>query len=369
MSSHGSKTKFIKSFSRLGAITLSFAIYAQSAYSGAFGQKELEAMSPGARYLHQFAPHEAPRNTGEKSNNKEFRIKAQYQAEEEEVVFTSELERQFSARETLSHTETLRELAESEDIFKDSESDWDIIKSIPADAWALIKAPAGWGAKEWMIASGVVTITALMLQGDKKVKDFVLDNRNEFTEEVSYYAEKGGNRELFGTLAATYVIGTVLKKPKLKRAMVLAFSSLLISGAITQGSKMLFARVRPNRTDDPFRFYGPGDKSSEYQSFPSGHTTAAFAVASSVASMYESKIIGILAYTAATLVGLSRIHDNKHWASDVIFGAAIGTATGLFITRKHKASSGNSFQLSPWVSETIKGKRSYGLWLTVPLNY
>lgn len=63
-------------------------------------------------------------------------------------------------------------------------------------------------------------------------------------------------------------------------------------------------------------------------SFPSGHTTTAFAFASVVA-LEHSKAWGIAAYSMATIVGLSRMNDNAHYLHDVTFGATLGIIYGM----------------------------------------
>ncbi len=242
---------------------------------------------------------------------------------------------QASVDDLLTDNDTLVSLRDSELVFKGDETDWDIIKSIPRDAWETVKAPLGWDKKEWYIAGSVAGITALIMTQDHRIKEFVQAHRSELTEDISYFAEMGGSQAQWG-LAASYLVGVILKNPKLKKASVVAMSSLIVSGVLGQGLKMLFARERPYRSgDSQWNFHGPGNYSLEHRSFPSGHTTAAFAVASSIATVYDSKVVKALAYTAAALTGISRIHDNKHWASDVFLGAALGTAMGVFITKRH----------------------------------
>lgn len=79
-------------------------------------------------------------------------------------------------------------------------------------------------------------------------------------------------------------------------------------------------------------------------SFPSGHTTTAFAFASVVGAEHSIGW-GVGAYSLATLVGLSRIDDNKHYLNDVIAGAVIGTSYGLglhSLLRKQQSSTSES---------------------------
>ena len=95
----------------------------------------------------------------------------------------------------------------------------------------------------------------------------------------------------------------------------LEFSTLamITNGVITELMKRSFGRVRPN--------------GGCCKSFPSGHTSHSFTVATIANELYGNEI-GLAAYSLAALVATSRIHDNKHYLSDVIFGAALGTAIG-----------------------------------------
>ncbi|KYG67909.1 hypothetical protein AZI87_01130 [Bdellovibrio bacteriovorus] len=73
-------------------------------------------------------------------------------------------------------------------------------------------------------------------------------------------------------------------------------------------------------------------------SFPSGHSSSAFATATSLAYAYGYKA-GIPAYLAATFIGVSRVNENIHWASDVVAGAALGIYWG----RAAALNTGKSF--------------------------
>jgi hypothetical protein len=70
---------------------------------------------------------------------------------------------------------------------------------------------------------------------------------------------------------------------------------------------------------------GPGF-SFKYEKilFPSGHSALAFSLAMVIASKYKGTVIPIIAYITAVLTALSRVHDKKHWASDIFLGSVIG---------------------------------------------
>jgi membrane-associated phospholipid phosphatase len=86
--------------------------------------------------------------------------------------------------------------------------------------------------------------------------------------------------------------------------------------SLTFAIKYAVNRTRPN--GDP-------------HSFPSGHSTATFATAMVLQEHYGWKL-GLPAFAAAAYTAASRVTDNKHWASDVVFGAAVGMASGRTVT-------------------------------------
>ena len=92
-----------------------------------------------------------------------------------------------------------------------------------------------------------------------------------------------------------------------------ATSAIIANGLCTYGIKFITGRIRPD--------------GANRRSFPSGHTSSSFLAATIADDLYGSKI-GVPAYLLAGLTGLSRIHDNKHYLSDVIFGAGLGIALG-----------------------------------------
>ena len=73
--------------------------------------------------------------------------------------------------------------------------------------------------------------------------------------------------------------------------------------------------------------------------FPSGHATAAFAFAAALSGegrrrwARANRVTELLAYTAASLVALSRVYHDRHWASDAVMGSAIGLVTGRALVR------------------------------------
>lgn len=149
-----------------------------------------------------------------------------------------------------------------------------------------------------------------------------------------------------------YVAGRLTHHRELADVGLHATESIIVGSGITMVLKGALGRSRPYVTDekDPSDFkFGKGFGSADRQSFPSGHTTSAFAAAAAITSevkrLYPSYtwVAGPAMYGSATMVGLSRMYHNKHWASDVALGAAIGTFSGLKIVRYSHNHPDNPF--------------------------
>jgi membrane-associated phospholipid phosphatase len=130
--------------------------------------------------------------------------------------------------------------------------------------------------------------------------------------------------------------------------------AVAVSGITTGVLKGIVGRQRPYAAAGDIDVYrlGHGFGNKEYTSFPSGHTSAAFAVATVLArgtagdSRFTHRVVTVLAYGAATAVGLSRMYENQHWSSDVVAGAAIGVTSGLAVVRRGRNSPGYAPGLS-----------------------
>jgi membrane-associated phospholipid phosphatase len=122
------------------------------------------------------------------------------------------------------------------------------------------------------------------------------------------------------------------------------FESFAWAGVVTQTTKVVLGRRRPNATSDPFELR-PVKWSS---SFPSGHTTGAFAAATTLSEYYPVWQVMVPAYLAAGTVGFSRLYANQHWASDVVGGALVGIVTAHTLYKKHnKEPTKTSWEIVP----------------------
>ncbi|HWJ90486.1 MAG TPA: phosphatase PAP2 family protein [Flavisolibacter sp.] len=160
---------------------------------------------------------------------------------------------------------------------------------------------------------------------DTRIQDESQESKTGFETGISRSVTSFGLGR-FHTIAwaGTTATAFIIRDKKLQHTVIVWGGSLLLNGIVTDRLKQSFQRHRPN-TGDPYNTFdwagGPGIN----KSFPSAHTSNAFTTATVFATMYsDHKWVPYFAYGFASLVGLSRIYDNKHWASDVMAGAAIG---------------------------------------------
>jgi membrane-associated phospholipid phosphatase len=146
-----------------------------------------------------------------------------------------------------------------------------------------------------------------------------------------------------------YAIGRVTKEDHLAQLGLHGTEALAIGEGTAIALKGFFGRARPLvdvKNPNDYQLLRGFGKDDRFRSFPSGHTVAGFAAAAAVTAetsrWWPSSVwyVGPVMYGGAALVGLSRMYDNRHWASDVITGAAIGTFAGTKVVRFHRSHPG-----------------------------
>ena len=167
--------------------------------------------------------------------------------------------------------------------------------------------------------------------------------------------------------ASLYAYGLVRKNVRAADLGLHGTEALILGAQMGNLLKGIIGRARPYvdvANPHDYRTFRGFRGGSDYRSFPSGHAISAFAAASAVTSemkrWYPSAfwIVGPIMYGGAAAVGWSRMYDNKHWASDVITGAAIGTFAGLKVVHWHHTHPGNTVDrifLGPTVRTTAEG--------------
>jgi membrane-associated phospholipid phosphatase len=126
----------------------------------------------------------------------------------------------------------------------------------------------------------------------------------------------GSARAQFGSALATLVAGQLIGNGRLAAVGADLVSANLVAQTLTIGMKTAVRRGRPDGTEF---------------SFPSGHASTTFAAATVLQRHFGWKA-GVPAYAMASYVAASRIHDKRHFLSDVTFGAAVGIVSGWSVT-------------------------------------
>ena len=204
------------------------------------------------------------------------------------------------------------------------------LKAYWLDIKGVASSPFRWRDKDWAKFGAIAGTTAILFfAADKPVRETILSNQNEFSNSVAEVAYPLGNRFPPLLISGMYLTGVILKDRKMEHSSLSIAKSLAVSTLFYTASKSLIRRQRPTRTDDPYLFAAPFSGKG-YTSFPSGHANTAFSVATAFALEYEhKKWVPWVSYSLATLTAISRMYQDRHWASDVL----IGSAMGHFITR------------------------------------
>lgn len=226
------------------------------------------------------------------------------------------------------------------------------VKGCFADTGRMLASPTTWDGDDWLKAALVVGATSGLYFADGDIRNLAQRNQSQAGHDVAAIGNVLGNPLYVAPpLGLLYLYGHLNQDPKARRASLLAVESLAISGAFTFTVKLATQRPRPFTGEAPSNWGGPGHTTGD-PSFPSIHAQTAFSIATVIAEEYgNNPLVPPIAYGLATFVGLSRVYDNKHWASDVFFGAAVGYIVGKTVVGYHTLQSDTALKILPTVSQ------------------
>ena len=222
--------------------------------------------------------------------------------------------------------------------------------------------------RDAVLMGAFITATGMVKPLDKSVAKSLQDSTvqaNRTLGDVASFVRDVATPYSFYIGAGLYAYGKIAKDRKAADLGLHGTEALVVGQLLGTVLKGTFGRARPHvNIDNPDDFqFGRGfQKGKEsYRSFPSGHTISAFAAAAAVTSETSRWwpntrwVVGPLLYGGAAMAGASRMYNNKHWFSDVMMGAAIGTFAGLKVVRWHHSHPGN--KLDRWL---LSGSVSLG---------
>lgn len=207
-------------------------------------------------------------------------------------------------------------------------------------------APLHFKKKEWIITGASIGITAALFHFDGDIDNWarVQKQKHNWVNISSPFITEFGSNYGICSVGAFGLLSAALKDEKGVQTSLLATQAMITSAVWVRLIKMLTGRERPSAAYafskyEAGKWYGPFAQfdqdltnrkpGSAFDAFPSGHTITAFSIATVFATMYKDKpAIPIISYSAATLVGISRLTEHAHWASDVFVGALLGYGCG-----------------------------------------
>jgi membrane-associated phospholipid phosphatase len=157
-------------------------------------------------------------------------------------------------------------------------------------------------------------------------------NRNKSLDGTFKFISDSDVPIAVGAPLLIYTVGLIQKDVKIKEKAIFIGETLLVSTFITTAMKYSFKR------DRPFTTYPELEKLSDggSYSFPSGHTSTAFATATSVSLMYPKWYVIAPSFVWASAVGYSRMDLGVHYPSDVLAGAIVGSGSAYLTYKINK---------------------------------
>src|SRR5215831_10486886 len=205
------------------------------------------------------------------------------------------------------------------------------IRSLPKNLFVDQKnfwtGPLRMSQKQWEWAPAAILVGGLFIKADQTIENHVPTNKTTVSRAVT--ASNAGVGALAATGAGLFLLGHLQSDDQKRETGILAGQAAIGALADTEIFKYAAGRERPFTGTSSGRFFVGGD------SFPSTHSSVSWAIASVIAHEYPGPLTQLLAYGAAGGVSAARWGAQKHFASDVVIGAALGWYMGRQVYRAH----------------------------------
>jgi hypothetical protein len=218
-------------------------------------------------------------------------------------------------------------------------ADFSGIKQFPKDMWGAFKEQGrNEGLLTLVVAGGAASIARYGSRtyfDDFHLAETLNRRRPLGKRAVDFGSALGYPVYLFPVMGATYVAGTYLHASEAQEFGLLGFEALSLAGIQTAALKLAVNRVRPDHTDRA--------------AFPSGHTSASFALATVAASKYGWGV-GVPSIMLASFVGFTRMEGQSHYLSDVVFGAGLGIMSGRAVIQQRGKVHPERYTFAPFIT-------------------
>lgn len=217
----------------------------------------------------------------------------------------------------------------------------------------ILLSPLSWDQSAWNNTFVITGIASSAFLFDNMIKHNMQASKSKSLDQLTPLPNNilGDFRVMSGGAIVGWSVGQLTNDFRLQQTSRLALECLFFSAMIKGGMKNFFHRARPYTGSSSNDWKGPnGDSNPGRLSFPSGHSTCAFTIATVISEQYSDiEMVPWISYGLAALTAWSRVYSNKHWASDVIVGAAIGHYTAKMILGLENTEQSDSSFMIPFI--------------------
>ncbi len=227
---------------------------------------------------------------------------------------------------------------------------WDEVvydtKVFISDGAAIYSAPFRFNSKEWLYTGAGIVSMGIIVSQDRNLKASL--SKGDKSRDIWSYVKSYGDVKYAGIGSGIiYLTGLVFRSKIIRETGRMLLQSLVYSGSITILLKIVTGRSRPYYSESQYDFNW-FEKGEDKLSFPSGHSTVAFAISTVLAEKIDTWWSRAGFYSLAALTAYSRVHDNQHWVSDAVFGSLIGFGSGYFVVHvNNDRNKKQKFSFSP----------------------
>lgn len=225
----------------------------------------------------------------------------------------------------------------------------------------LINSPFRFDETDFILTGIIISATAFSLTFDNPVRNKMMKIQSPELDKISRWGENFGNGTyLLGVSSVMYIGGHLFDDDEIRKTGLMLSEAIILNGIVTTGLKVITGRSRPfrNNGNTDIDFFKMEFDDVE-NSLPSGHTSTAFAVATVLSNRINNTFATIGLYSIASLTAFQRMYADKHWLSDVILGAALGTVIGLKVislnSEEDISDTNIKFNVAPVVSSNGYG--------------
>ncbi|MBS1610722.1 MAG: phosphatase PAP2 family protein [Bacteroidetes bacterium] len=188
-----------------------------------------------------------------------------------------------------------------------------------------------------------VSTNAQLSKLDRATLEEISEDRKAKSTEFYKFISNSTNYISMGMPVSLFIAGVITEDKGLKKSALVAGESIVVSTLFTYALKNTVKRPRPYTVDSLIIKIGPGGG----YSFPSGHTSEAFALATSLSMSYPKWYVIGPAYLWASTVAYSRMYLGVHYPTDILAGAIVGSGSAYL-----------SHKLNHWINQKHEKKLS-----------